>query len=114
MPDEIKLTKKCPFCAEEIQFEAIKCRYCGEFLSGERPQQGQKWYLKISVLIAAILIFPALGIPLIWANPRFKKSSKIISTVFILVFTYLLIMGMIKSYKVLKEFYQLIPQMNVL
>jgi len=30
-------TKLCPFCAEKIQAAAVKCRFCGEFLTADKP-----------------------------------------------------------------------------
>ena len=31
--------KKCPFCAEEIHEDAVKCKHCGEFLNAKDSQE---------------------------------------------------------------------------
>ena len=34
--------KRCPYCAEDIQDEAVKCRHCGSMLSGSALTRS--WY----------------------------------------------------------------------
>ena len=37
--------KTCPYCAERIHEQAIKCRFCGEFLDSHgRGSEGNLWW----------------------------------------------------------------------
>ena len=95
--------KKCPYCAEEIQDDAIKCKHCGEFLE---KKEKEKWYLKTSMLIISFLCAGPLALPLLWLNPRFSRNRKVAVTVVVLIVSYYLGMVTINSLRSISVYYK--------
>ena len=104
--------KKCPFCAEEIQNDAVKCMHCGELLDSSTitrlAEEKLQWYFRKSFIIIAFCCVGPLALPLIWWHPKMTWAWKVGLTLVTLVLSWILFQASMESIRTLKEYYTLI------
>ena len=97
--------KRCPFCYEEIQSEAVKCRFCNEFLPVKKKDP---WYFNPATLVVAFLCVGPLILPLIWMNPNLSKKTRVVWTVILLLLTWGMVVLLKRSLQGLEQYYSVL------
>ncbi len=107
--------KICPYCAEEIQDAAIKCKHCHEFLDGsgrssiteEKVKEKVPFYYRTTFIVLAVCCVGPLAMPLIWFCPQASRTAKVIWSIALLVLTVASVIVMKRTVSDIQQMYDM-------
>ena len=71
-----------------------------------------KWYFKTHAFVVAFLCVGPLALPLVWINPRYKKSKKIFITLLTLLVCYIVFALMARSTESIYKYYNQVLELS--
>ncbi|MDD5174130.1 MAG: hypothetical protein PHV48_04825 [Candidatus Omnitrophica bacterium] len=71
-----------------------------------------KWYFRTYAFVVAFLCVGPLALPLVWINPRYRRSKKIFMTIITLLVSYAVFALMVKSTESIYNYYDQVLQLS--